>query len=267
MLKINFKNYIFSSLVIVLLIFFHYLGFLTPVEALIFKIFNPALIKFYSVSSNINSAFGGETDKEELIKLLKQKEEEANNLIIENAALKSLEEENNILRQFLEFSKKEQKKFILGNVISRKSQSSVDIEQGIIIDKGSADGIKPGAAVLDAQGFIVGKIIQVKNNFSQIYLISNKECKLAAALQNENKTAGIIRGEHELTIKMEFIPQTEEVKEGDIVVTSGIEENIPAGLVIGRITKVDKESNELWQSAVVEPLVDLNNLSVVAVLL
>jgi rod shape-determining protein MreC len=265
MVRVNLKKYILISAAIMLLIFLHYLNFLKPAETLIFKIFNPALVKLHSASLNIKSMFNSQNDKRDLIELLKQKEKEANNLIIENARLKSFEEENRILRQFLEFSKKEQRKFILGNVISGVNQADAGLDGMATIDKGSANGVKPGAAVLDAQGFIVGKVIQVKDNFSEICLITNKECKLAAALENENKTAGIIRGEHGLTIKMEFIPQTEEVKEGDIVITSGIEEDIPAGLVIGKIIKIDKESNELWQSAVVEPLVNLNNLAVVAV--
>jgi rod shape-determining protein MreC len=267
MFKKNFKKYILLPAAIGLLIFFHYLNFLNPIEEIVQKASRPALVGLYKISSYLRITFNTQTDKRDLIKLLREKEDEINGLLAENARLKSLEEENEILRQYLKFFKEEKKPFVLASIIFRGGFTSNNLEKNIIIDKGSADGIKEEVAVLDDQGVIIGKVTQIKNNLSEVCLITNAECKIAAKLQNNDKTAGIIKGEHGLTIKMEFVPQTEEVKEGDIVVTSGLEQSIPRGLVIGKVTKVDKVSNELWQSAIIEPLVDLDNLSIVAVLL
>lgn len=267
MFRINIKKYIFFSATIVLLIFFHYLNFLNPVEEIIQKAARPALVGLYKISSYFRIAFNNQTGKMDLIKLSGEKEAEANRLLVENARLKSLEEENEILRQYLKFSEEEKKPFVLASVISKGGITFDNLGSNLIINKGLVDGIKEGAAVLDSQGVIIGKVAQIKNNFSEACLITSAECKIAAKLQNNDKTAGIIKGEYGLTIRMEFVPQTEEVKEGDIVVTSGLEQSIPSGLVIGKVTKVDKASNELWQSAIIEPLVDLDNLIIVAVLL
>jgi rod shape-determining protein MreC len=70
-----------------------------------------------------------------------------------------------------------------------------------------------------------------------------------------------------LTVVMEFIPQTEDIRTGDVVVTSGLERNIPPGLVIGKVTEVNNKSNEVWQSVNIEPLVDLDELTIVAVVI
>ena len=70
-----------------------------------------------------------------------------------------------------------------------------------------------------------------------------------------------------LTVNMVFISQTEKIEIGNIVVASGLEKNIPRGLVIGRVSKVEKESNELWQSAVIEPIANLDELIIISVLL
>jgi len=51
------------------------------------------------------------------------------------------------------------------------------------------------------------------------------------------------------------------------VVTSGLEEKIPGGLVIGKVTKVNSDSNEVWQSADIEPLIDFDHLTMVSILL
>ena len=163
----------------------------------------------------------------------------------------------------------------MANIISRgELEGDVANSRSVVIDKGLRDGLFAGLAVVSfvgpgdsSQGVIIGKIVNVKDNLAEIYLVTNKNCKLAAAILGEEKTSGIVTGELGLTSKMEFIPQTENIKEGDLVATSGLEQNIPRGLVIGRVTKVIKENNEVWQSATIEPQIDLDSLSVISVLL
>ena len=58
-----------------------------------------------------------------------------------------------------------------------------------------------------------------------------------------------------------------QIKEGDIVISSGLGDNIPRGLVIGRVAQVNNQSNEIWQDVSIEPIASLYNLTVVAVVL
>jgi rod shape-determining protein MreC len=66
---------------------------------------------------------------------------------------------------------------------------------------------------------------------------------------------------------MNFIPQSAEISLDDVVVTSGLEQYIPRGLIIGKIIEVTKDNNELWQNAVIESTVDSEDLVIVSVLL
>ena len=166
--------------------------------------------------------------------------------------------------------------FLMANVISRGDLASGNAadSQIITIDKGAGDGIYPGLAAVSStavgttsQGVIIGKVVGVKDQAAQIFLVTNKNSKLAASILGENKTSGVARGELGLTVRMDFIPQTENIKVGDIVATSGLEQNIKRGLVIGRVSEVKRENNEVWQSAGVEPMVNLDDLSIVAILL
>jgi rod shape-determining protein MreC len=266
MFNLNTKKYIWVIAVIVLLIFLHFTGILNPVETLIVKVFNPIFSSLHSAGSYLRVTYNEQADKRDLVSLVKQLEESAANLTIENARLKALEEENQVLREYLKFSEESNASFVLGNIISRRGLDSSGLDQNIIINKGSADGIEIGSGVI-SKGAVIGKVIGVKNNLSEICLITSRDCKFAATIQNTDKTSGIIKGELGLTIKMEFIPQTEEIAAGDNVVTSGLEKNIPRGLIIGKVTEVNKESNELWQSAVIEPLVDMDELIIVSVLI
>lgn len=265
MYKINTKKYIWVTAVIVLFIFLHFTKIIAPIESLIVKAFNPVLSSLYSASSYLRITYNERSEREELTNKVKRLEVEVTDLIVESARLKSLEEENQVLREYLKFFKENESSFVIGNIIARQRINSGDFDQNIIINKGIDDGIKVGAAVV-SRDTIIGKVVEASNNISEICLITNRNCKLAATIQNIEKTSGIISGELGLTIKMEFIPQNEEVNIGDTVITSGLEERIPRGLVMGRIKDINKESNKLWQSATIEPLVDLDDLIIVSVL-
>ena len=121
--------------------------------------------------------------------------------------------------------------------------------------------------LINEEGVVVGKIIDIKPGTAKICLTTSPGCQLAASLQNQNKTLGIVEGDLGLTIKMSYIPQLEKININDIVITSGLGGDIPRGLVIGKVQSVRNESNEIWQSATIEPLVNMDNLTVLAVII
>lgn len=252
---------------IVLLIFLHYVRILAPVENVFVKITNPIFSGFYLASSYLRHAYDEQTNKADLAEENEKLRGQVNDLINENIKLKISEEENKVLRDQLGFFSSHNNKYLVSDVISRSGFDSSKPNQTLIIGKGEKDGLRPGLVVLGGQGVVVGKIILTKDHVSEVCLSINPECKLAATVQNEDKTSGIAQGDLGLTIKMNFIPQTKKMANGDIVVTSGLEQDIPRGLVIGSISQVNKENNELWQNVIIEPLIDFNDLTIVSVLL
>ncbi len=254
--------------VIGLLVFFHVFGFLNWLENGIVRVLDPVLNNFYDLSSNVRIAYERQWDKQDLEKNLSELEAKISQLTAENAKLKITEEENKVLREHLRFLTKNSYSYVIGNVIARGDISdSAGVTDSLVIDRGKRDGLYPGLAVLSSQGIIVGKISEVKESISKVDLSYSEKCKLAATILNEEKTAGITEGKLGLTIKMNFIPQDTKLKIDDLVVSSGLEEYIPRGLVIGKISGINSENNELWQNAIIEPIVDINNLIIVSVLL
>ena len=83
---------------------------------------------------------------------------------------------------------------------------------------------------------------------------------------SRDRSIGIVEGGYEISIQMNFIPQNEELNVGDAIVTSGLEETIPRGLLIGRVEAVKKEAYEPFQQAVITPAAPLHALTVVTVL-
>lgn len=264
MLKKNTKKYYILIIVMIMFIFFYYLKLLTPVEKILINSINSIAKKSYSISNkNKNNNYTDETQSE--VNKLKT---ENKKLIIDNTKLKIIEQENNELRKYLNFLKIEKNNYLLANVISRGTFFELgDNHQMLVIDRGADDKIIPGLIAVNSKGIVIGKVFEVKKNIAQINLITNTKCKLAVTVQNEDKTMGITEGEMGLTIKMNFIPQTEKIQKGDMIITTGLEKNIPRGLIVGQVNEVEKENNKIWQNAIVEPLVDFDNLTIISILL
>jgi rod shape-determining protein MreC len=268
LLKLNKRRLIIYVAVVALLIFLYLGGVWRPVEFIFTKIFNPVSTLLYKISSSVRLKYNEQTSKTDLSAEVKKLNAEIVKLSEENASLKTLEEENSLLRDQLGFLKKSKNRLVVANVVGRGDlAANFNRTETIIIDKGSSDGLYSGLPVVAGQGVIIGKIAAVKDNIAQVILTNNKNCKLAATILNSTRTSGIVQGELGLTIKMGFIPQDLTIRTGDIVITSGLEQAIPRGLVIGHVMTVNRTNNELWQEAILEPLVDPNNLIIVSVLL
>lgn len=266
--KNRVKQHIKIIVVAGLLIFLHFIGILSPFERLLVRISQPIFGKFYGLGSNWRQDRNQKVSQVDLGAKVNDLEDKINGLVVENARLKELENENQKLREYLNFSSQNKMNYILANVTSQENfLDSVKYGQNIIINKGSSDNLIPGLVVINGQGIVVGKVLEVDNNSARVCLLINNSCKLAVSILNDNRTIGVTEGDLGLTIKINFVGQTEKINQDDIVVTSGLEKNIPAGLVLGRVSQINNNENDVWQNINVEPLINFDNLGVVSVVL
>lgn len=269
MLKLQKNKIIIWVVVIGLLFFLHYTSLLSPIENLFINAIKPLNKQAYQ-SNFLNYNKEQELEKfnkDELLLIAKQLKEENNSLLIEKSKQQELELENNQLKAFLDFFSNKEVDHIIANVIYKENIfGKTEFDESIFIDKGEKDDLRAGLVVLDNQGAVVGKITEVKDHISKVCLSINKDCKLAVALQNQNRTIGISQGNLSLTLKINFISQVDQVEEEDLVISSGLDSEIPRGFIVGKVIKVDKKSNEIWQDVSVEPLVNFNNLNIVSII-
>jgi rod shape-determining protein MreC len=137
--------------------------------------------------------------------------------------------------------------------------------RSIIIDKGSADGIRVGMPVESARG-LVGQVYRTTPKSSQIVLITDSSSAIPARLGTSRAT-GILRGGGlggVLTI--EWIDLKYDIEIGESVLTSGLGGRFPQDLVVGRVIEVDRREAELFQQAVVQAAADLDSLEIVFVI-
>ena len=99
-----------------------------------------------------------------------------------------------------------------------------------------------------------------------IQLLNDNNTKIAATIFNAQNSIGVVEGGYGLSIKMKLIPRNEIVMVGDRVITSGLELDIPRGLLIGEVEVTENEPYQPFQTAIITPVADLTNISLISII-
>lgn len=134
------------------------------------------------------------------------------------------------------------------------------------INRGAKYGIKDNMAVLNSDGAVVGTVINVSPNFSEIMSLLHVQSSVSAALKKTGD-AGRIRwdGKDPRFVIMEGIPKSVEVKKGDTVVTSKYSYNFPPDKLIGTVTGISSDPATGFYLLTVKTAINFNNIQQVFV--
>ncbi|MCI0763592.1 rod shape-determining protein MreC [Bacillus sp. TL12] len=196
-------------------------------------------------------------------KALKEKLDQYAELSVE---VKDLKKENATLRETID--KKEslrEYKPIQATVIARNPDKWYDL---IAIDRGEQQGIQKDMAVMTSKG-LVGRVKSVSQFTSTVELLSslNRTNRISAVVEGQERIFGLIEGydKEKQTLVFTKIPSDVKVEKDQTVVTSGLSDIFPKGLVIGKIVDVAPDEYGLTQTAYVKPAADLNDVDHVMV--
>jgi rod shape-determining protein MreC len=127
----------------------------------------------------------------------------------------------------------------------------------VLIDRGSVDGVVPGQAVIDGNG-VMGQIEDVHLHFSQVRLISDPNHALPVQI-NRTGLRSVAYGSGETgALNLPNVPLEADVREGDLVVTSGLGDRFPGGYPVARVIRVLREDGETFARVLAEPLAALD---------
>ena len=189
---------------------------------------------------------------------LKKKNTKLANELIE---YESLKDEVERLREALNFTEsKNNYKYVGVNIIGYSGSSLSD---GYIIDKGSNDGIDKNMVVVSSKG-LVGKVTKVASNFAIVQSILNENIAVAVMDQQTREATGVLQGlsdkkDNNMTVVYN-LPISSDVKEGDIIITSGLGKIYPKEIPVGTVVSVEEDNVRVMKSAVVEPFVNFNEV-------
>src|SRR3972149_4536067 len=148
---------------------------------------------------------------------------------------------------------------VAATVIAR---GSLEVQERIILDRGTSDGIKVGDVVVAGGGALVGRVVEAASTSSTVQLISDSGSTVIGQLLVSAATGEVI-GQLPGSLLMRNINASASVGLGEEVVTAGIEladgirSPYPKGLVIGRVVDVRRDANEVVQTAFLEPAASL----------
>ncbi|MBP1710024.1 MAG: rod shape-determining protein [Deltaproteobacteria bacterium] len=152
-------------------------------------------------------------------------------------------------------------RFIAARVIGK--ELSV-ISKTLWIDKGKTHGLEPGMPVLVSPG-LIGRLTDVSWHSSKVLLLIDENSNVDVLIQR-TRVQGIARGAGSRGCVVRYVPKIQDVREGDVVVTSGLSNIFPKGLLVGKVSYVNRLDAGLFSKIHVAPFADLASVEEVMVL-
>ena len=172
--------------------------------------------------------------------------------------------ENNRLRQLLTLRERVQVPATAAQVLY---DATDPYSRRVVIDKGQMQGIQPGSPVMDESG-VLGQVTRVYPFVSEITLLIDRD-QVIPVMNARTGARSVAYGDpsqHGGMMELRYMSVTEDVKEGDLLTTSGVDGVYAPGLPVARVTRVDRRSDTSFARIVCQPLASLSAVNHVMVL-
>ena len=217
---------------------------------------------FSRLSLTLNQVFEELNNIGRLNERVAELEEQLARQQVELIQLREVASDYNRLTGLLAYTSNiDNQEFVTADVIAVDQSGIV---RSIIINRGTRDGIAVGMPVATDLG-LVGRIIRVTSNASQVQLVNDENSAVSARLQT-TRAEGSVIGQASGVLRMTFIDLDEDIVQNDLVITSGLGGNFPPDIVIGQVTSIRQFEFELFQEAEVRSLVNFDTLEFVLVI-
>ncbi|PFG09514.1 MULTISPECIES: rod shape-determining protein MreC [unclassified Marinobacter] len=177
-------------------------------------------------------------------------------LILERRALKyaALASENNELRRLMNSSEVLDDRVIVSEVVS---VSPDPFSHELVINKGRSDGVHEGQAILDAGG-LMGQVIQVSQITARVLLVSDSSHAVPVEVVRNGLRAILLGTGKANSLELVHVPDTANIREGDLLVSSGLGGRFPRGYPVAEVSRISKEPGEPFITIEATPTATLN---------
>jgi rod shape-determining protein MreC len=192
---------------------------------------------------NYDTLAGFKSENEKLRKRIQTLEIERQKLL-EAAAT------NRQLKELLDFRGSLSGTPVIASIIANSASNWF---QSCVLDKGSADGIRKGMGVVTPLG-VVGQVVSVTARTAKVLLLTDPNSGIDVLVQR-TRSRGIVSGSLETGTILKYVKRSEDIQEGDRLITSGTDGVFPKGMIVGTVIKVRKQHLGLFQFVEVLPAV------------
>ncbi|MES9900640.1 MAG: rod shape-determining protein MreC [Sedimenticola sp.] len=172
----------------------------------------------------------------------------------EQQKMAALESENTRLRNLLDSS------FRIGERVLIAELMAIELDpyrQQVMINKGTNSGVFQGQPVLDAGG-VMGQVVHVHRSSSSVLMITDISHALPVQI-NRNGLRTIAMGTGRInTLDLPNLPNNADIREGDLLVTSGLGGRFPTGYPVARVTRVVHKPGEPFADVSAQPVAHLD---------
>lgn len=174
----------------------------------------------------------------------------------ENAELRDIKTENQELRRELSLLPRNEYELRGATVIGRDISG---LGNALEVNQGTQAGLEVGMPVIVEAGVLIGRVSDVTPFSARVELLSYAE-SIINAVTLDTRAEGVVRGEHGLGIVYDMVPQSETLQNGDTVVTSGLGDVMPPGLLVGTLQDVRLTDDKLFQRGTIKSPVRFDRL-------
>ena len=179
-----------------------------------------------------------------------------------NRRLLRYQKENKELRRLLKMPPLPGGRLVAADVVSG---DATNYARRLIINAGARQGVRPKDVVFNAQG-VLGQVIEVDRLFgtSTVLLLTDRMSGIGAMVQRTG-ARGLLQGNGSTACTMSYLDMHADVREGDLIVTSGDSTIFPKGLILGRVVRVRRNKTYSQITAEIEPAAPVDQASAVFV--
>ncbi|MCM1499336.1 MAG: rod shape-determining protein MreC [Clostridium sp.] len=238
-----------------------------PLKAVTSAVIKPMQSGVNEVGSSIYTQVSYQKEKAELLKENKALEEKVAEYY---SQIKVYEQENNELKRLQKLLGLKEQYADYHTIGARViATDSTNWFYTFVIDKGSDDGVKVGCNIL-ADGGLAGIVTEVGTNYAKVRAIIDDNSSVSATVFG-TETLCTVSGDLSLIrdgyIRVGYINKADTIEEGAELVTSHVSDKFLPGILIGYISEIELDANNLTKSAKCIPIVDFHNLQEVLVVL
>ena len=237
-------------------------GYLTPMSRIALNPFVSAqawiAVRYQGVQEFINAP----QDTARLRQHNTELEAEVSRLQTQIIELQQQLSETNVLSALVDFARANpENRYQAAAVIARDPSPFLHY---VIINRGSDDGLRRGMPVVTQQG-LVGRVAAVTAGAARVQLITDPGSTVNVQLEPIGAQAAL-HGSLTSDITLDMIPQEINIKPGDLVLTSGLGGSYPSNILVGQVSGIRSQDQDIFQRATLQPVVNFSQLAIVLVI-
>jgi rod shape-determining protein MreC len=249
------KLFFFSALSLLLMFGDKQLQFTKPIRAGLSTLVLPVQWLVLQPGQALDSVSKHFQSLEQAQENLKATELKILQMSVRSQQVEQLQIENQTLRQLMGMSSNISVPFQAAEILFDVPDP---YNQRLVLNKGQVDGVALGSPVIDAGG-VIGQITRLLPLTSEVTLLTDHQQSIPV-LNSRTGARNITNGdmlEGVPMIELKFVPASADVKEGDLLTTSGIDGVYPAGLQVARISHIERRVDISFARIHAKPLAEL----------